>query len=228
MKGDTLEDKISINSHGFDAEQIEKLLKTFSDIGMIPTFDPDWNIRNIVLSCINSKACLSGMKTIFTIDDIKTKNITAILKTIDWNIKNLLEFQSCLEIDAYCYEPKEIYVKSDAEKRLEAEWSRKYGGEVCDYCGFSMERGHDCISEKERHGETNNKETEACLTVDQLTAEVVFDIQVSKVKVTYTYVEPKDDREKEERQRFLNDLYDFMFDVILLRRKEKKQKEDSQ
>jgi hypothetical protein len=211
-----MEDKIFINSYGFEAEQIEKLLEIFSDTGMIPLTDKDWNIREIVLSCINSEACLSGMKKRFVLDDIKTKNISAILKAVDYDIRNLLKFHVSL---LRAIEP-------DPNEEEHATMEQKGSGDVCDNCGFSHGINDDCISAIESHGEkllSGDKNIES-LTVDELTTKVAETFKIMKIKVTYTYVEPANEAEAEEQKRSVNRVFDILFEEVIKDRKEKNKK----
>jgi hypothetical protein len=198
-----MEDNISINNHGFETEHIEKLLDDFSDIGMIPISDKDWNIAEIVLSCVNSEAYLSGMKKRFVINDIKTKNISVILKSVDWDIKTLMKFHVSL-LRATEPDPNE-------EERTSIE--KKDSGDICDNCGFLYGISHDCMSAIENRGEKllgDDKDIES-LTVDDLTYNVAETFKIMKIKVTYTYMEPKNDAEAEEQKRNIDGAFDIIF-----------------
>jgi len=47
----------------------------------------------------------------------------------------------------------------------------------------------------------------------------------AEMKVTYTYVEPKDDAEAEEYKRRIDKAYEILFEEVLKNREEKKKKE---
>jgi hypothetical protein len=134
-----LEDSECLNE---DETKIE--VKFFYDIGWYPTLT--WNIKEIILECVESERSLCDSEKRFLVTDISNNNIFSILNVVNYDIRLLLKLCSELDqlVQAKDFRDMQEYESDEEEKRLDLEWVQANDDDACDNCGYARSRKHDC------------------------------------------------------------------------------------
>jgi len=133
-----------LKNSNWDDNQINEIISFFSELGWYP---PTWNIKQIILDCVESESILCDVKKKFLIADISDKNILSVLNAVNYDLRLLLKlnFELDNEVQLIGSDWKEEESREE-EKRLDLEWEQENGREACDNCGWPTRRNHDCNS----------------------------------------------------------------------------------
>ena len=180
-----------MESLNLEDDYVKEINKFFSDIGWFP---PTWNIKQIILACIKSEACVCNVYKEFLITDISNENILSILNAVDYDLRFLLKL--CFELDDQTQVIEENRWRKEELKeeneRLDLEWEQDNGSEACDNCGCPTGRNHDCNSAIEGW-ESDNYEDEVHISksvgVDYFISKIIYKFESMKERIKDSFEE---------------------------------------
>lgn len=105
---------------------------------IIPANREDWNIRKVILSCLNLELCLAEEDPKkFVTADISEKIITSVLEPTGYDFFLLLKLED---------ELRENVEYRDYQDLISEDDSTGYNNDICDNCGCTIGTNHDCTS----------------------------------------------------------------------------------